>query len=143
MGVAVNRLTTSGRVLGPGQRITPNQVLAAYTSDAATVLGIEDQVGTFEPDKYAEFVVLSENPSGIDPTKVKDIRVEATVMNGRITYYASTKGFYQHWPQARREGSPNFTAAIRNGLAVVMATTGQERWGGNIMEELALDSSET
>ncbi|UCD23323.1 MAG: amidohydrolase, partial [Gemmatimonadota bacterium] len=96
MWVAVNRLTTSGEVLGAEQRITPEQALLAYTRQAATVLGIEDEVGTLEPGKYADFVVLSHNPLEVDPLKIKDIKVEATVMNGRITYFAATKGFYHH-----------------------------------------------
>jgi hypothetical protein len=28
--------------------------------------------------------------------KVKDIQIEATVMNGRITHMTPTKGFYHH-----------------------------------------------
>lgn len=96
MWVAVNRLTSSGKVLGPEQRITPEQALLAYTKQAAMVLGIEDAIGTLEVGKYADFVVLSENPLEIDPMKIKDIKVLATVMNGRVTYMASTKGFYHH-----------------------------------------------
>jgi predicted amidohydrolase YtcJ len=96
MWIAVNRLTASGQVLGPEQRITPEQALLAYTRQAAIVLGIEDQVGSLEPGKFADFVVLSENPLEVDPMKIEDIRVEATVMNGRVTYLAATKGFYHH-----------------------------------------------
>jgi predicted amidohydrolase YtcJ len=96
MWVAVNRLTSSGKVLGPEERITPEQALLAYTREAAIVLGIEDQVGTIEPGKYADFVVLSGNPLEVDPMKIKDIQIEATVMDGRITHMASKQGFYHH-----------------------------------------------
>ncbi len=96
MWVAVNRLTSSGKVLGPEERITPEQALLSYTREAAIVLGIEDLVGTLEPGKYADFVILAENPLEGDPMKIKDIRIEATVMNGRITHLAATKGFYHH-----------------------------------------------
>lgn len=96
MWVAVNRLTSSGETLGPEQRITPEQALLAYTREAAIVLGIEDQVGTLEPGKYADFVVLSENPLKIQPMKIKDIEVLATVMNGQVTHMAATKGIYHH-----------------------------------------------
>jgi predicted amidohydrolase YtcJ len=96
MWVAVNRLTTSGKILGPEERITPEQALLAYTREAAIVLGIEDQVGTLEPGKYADLVVLSENPLEIDPMKIKDIKVEATVMNGEITHMIRTEGVYHH-----------------------------------------------
>ncbi|MGW8303940.1 MAG: amidohydrolase [Desulfobacterales bacterium] len=96
MWVAVNRLTSSGKVLGPDQRITPEQALLAYTREAAITFGIEDQVGTLEPGKYADFVLLSENPLEVDPMKIKDIKIDTTVMNGRITYMAAEKGFYHH-----------------------------------------------
>ena len=42
----------------------------------------------------ADFVVLSKNPLEVDPMKIKDIEVEATVMNGRITHFQNTKGIY-------------------------------------------------
>jgi len=96
MWVAVNRLTSSGKALGPKERITPEQALLAYTRQAAMVLGIEDQVGTLEPGKYADFVLLSEDPLKVDPIKIKDIQVEATVMNGRITHMVAEKGYYHH-----------------------------------------------
>jgi len=96
MWVAMNRLTLSGKVLGPDERITAEQALLAYTREAAIVLGIEDQVGTLEPGKFADFVVLSENPLEVATMKIKDIRIEATVMNGRITHLTATKGIYHH-----------------------------------------------
>ena len=96
MWVAVNRLTSSGKVLGAEERITAEQALLAYTKEAAVVLGIEDWVGTLEPGKYADFVVLSENPLEVDPIMIKDIKAEATVMNGQITFLAATEGFYHH-----------------------------------------------
>ena len=96
MWTAVNRLTSSGKVLGPDERITPEQALAAYTREAAITFGIEDQVGTLEPGKYADFVLLSENPLEVDPMKIKDIKIDTTVMNGLITYMAAEKGFYHH-----------------------------------------------
>ena len=74
---------------------TAVQVVEEEASPKA-VPDIEGEVGTLEPGKYADFVVLSENPLEVDPMKIKDINVEATVMNGRITYLAQTKGFYHH-----------------------------------------------
>jgi predicted amidohydrolase YtcJ len=96
MWIAVNRLTTSGKELGPDQRITPEQALLAYTREAAIVLGIEDHVGTLEPGKYADFVVLSENPLEVDPMKIKDIKIDTTVMNGEITHMIVEEGGYHH-----------------------------------------------
>ena len=93
MWVAVNRLTSSGKVLGPEQRVTPEQALLAYTREAAVVFGIENETGTLEPGKYADFVVLAENPLKVDPMTIKDIKIVATVMNGRATHLA-LENFY-------------------------------------------------
>ena len=86
MWVAVNRKTRSGRALGPDLRVTPEQALAAYTREAAYELGMETETGTLAPGKYADFVVLAENPLSVDPDHIKDIDILATVMNGRVTY---------------------------------------------------------
>ncbi|HEB78460.1 MAG TPA: amidohydrolase, partial [Methylothermaceae bacterium] len=93
MWVAVNRLTSAGNVLGPEQRITPEQALAAYTRDAARQMGYENEIGTLEPGKYADMVLLSEDPLTVAPTRIKDIRVEATMMGGQVFYYQMDESF--------------------------------------------------
>lgn len=42
--------------------LTPSQVLVSATSDAARCLGLADRLGTLQPDRYADFIVLSRNP---------------------------------------------------------------------------------
>lgn len=86
MWVAVNRLTSSGKELGPDLKITPEQALISYTREAAIVLSIEDEVGTLQVGKYADFVILDNDPLKIDPMKIKDINVMTTVMGGNITF---------------------------------------------------------
>jgi predicted amidohydrolase YtcJ len=93
MWVAVNRLTSAGKLLGPEQRITPEQALAAYTSEAAFQLGYGDAIGTLEAAKYADIVLLSDNPLQVDPLKIKDIRVEATMMGGKVFYLQLEESF--------------------------------------------------
>jgi hypothetical protein len=83
---AVNRLTSSGKVLGPDQRIPVVAALRAVTSDAAWQNFEEDRKGTIEPGKLADFVVLSENPLTIDPVKIRDIRVLETIVGGKTIY---------------------------------------------------------
>lgn len=80
------RKTSSGRVVGASQAITPEQALAAYTINAAYQFGMEKDVGSLEVGKFADFVVLDSNPIKIDPLKIRDIQIVATVMGGRITY---------------------------------------------------------
>ncbi|TWP38486.1 amidohydrolase [Leekyejoonella antrihumi] len=72
---AVNRLTRSGQVLGPEERVTPHLALRAVTIDAAWQNLIDDTRGSIEPGKLADFVILAENPLTIDPLGIKDIEV--------------------------------------------------------------------
>jgi len=84
--VSVNRLTTSGKILGPEQRITPQQALRAVTIDAAWQNFEENIKGSIEPGKFADFVVLAENPLTIEPTKIKDIPILETIVAGKTVY---------------------------------------------------------
>lgn len=89
MWIAVNRKSSSGRVLGADQAITPEQALASYTRNAAYQFGMEDEIGTLEVGKYADFVVLDRDLLKVDPDEIHDINVLATVRGGLITYSES------------------------------------------------------
>ncbi len=86
MWIAVNRTSSSGRALGADQAITPLQALQAYTIHAAYQFGMEEDAGSLEVGKLADFVVLDRNPLEIDPDQIKDVRVLATMLGGRVTY---------------------------------------------------------
>jgi predicted amidohydrolase YtcJ len=88
MWIAVNRKSSSGRVLGADQAITPLQALQAYTTNAAYQFGMEDEAGSLEVGKLADFVVLDRNPLKVDPDEIRDVRVLDTVLGGRLTYSA-------------------------------------------------------
>jgi imidazolonepropionase-like amidohydrolase len=42
--------------------LTPSQVLVAATSDAARCMRLSDRVGTLQPGRYADFIVLARSP---------------------------------------------------------------------------------
>lgn len=81
----VARETSSGQVLGPEQRISEEQALRAMTSDAAWQLRLEEHIGSIEPGKYADLVILSDNPLDYDGD-LRDIQVERTLVGG-VTIY--------------------------------------------------------
>ena len=83
---AVNRLTASGKLLGPEQAITPYEAFAAVTKDAAWQYFEEDRKGTLEPGKLADLVVLSDDPFTIDPMKISSIRVVETIKEGKTIF---------------------------------------------------------
>jgi predicted amidohydrolase YtcJ len=80
--VAVNRLSASGEVLGPEERITVDQALRAITIDAAYAIRMEDEVGSIAPGKTADFTVLEQDPYEVPPTELKDIPIWGTVFEG-------------------------------------------------------------
>ena len=83
---AVNRLTTSGRLLGPEQRISTYEAFRAVTADAAWQYFEEDRKGTLEPGKLADMVVLSADPFAVDPTTIPEIDVVETIKEGKTVY---------------------------------------------------------
>ena len=76
----------SGRVLGPGQALTPLRALRALTADAAHLTFEEDIKGSLEPGKYADLAVLGEDLLTVDPGRIRDIEVELTLVGGRVVH---------------------------------------------------------
>ncbi|MEM7434300.1 MAG: amidohydrolase [Myxococcota bacterium] len=83
----VARTTSSGQVLGVDQRISVVESLRGLTSAAAYQLKLEDDIGSIEPGKKADLVVLSDNPLTYDGD-LRDIDVERTVADGLVIYDA-------------------------------------------------------
>jgi hypothetical protein len=83
---AVLRRTEEGRILGPGERLSARDALALYTSAAAFAIHREREIGSLEPGKLADFVVLAENPLDVDPERMADNKVLATFVAGTRVY---------------------------------------------------------
>ncbi|MFI5066614.1 MAG: amidohydrolase, partial [Streptosporangiales bacterium] len=86
---AVLRRTGSGRVLGPGERLPALQALALYTRGAAFAMHREAEIGSLEPGKLADFVVLDRSPLAADPAQIAEIGVLATVVDGRPVHQSA------------------------------------------------------
>ena len=86
---AVNRLTPGGRVLGDHERIGVAEALNAITLGAAYSLRLDDEIGSIECGKRADFAVLEDDPLRVDPTVLKDVPVWGTVQGGRVFPAAS------------------------------------------------------
>jgi hypothetical protein len=83
---AVTRQAESGQVLLPEERITVQQALALYTDNAAYASFEEKIKGSIAPGKLADMVVLSDDPTKVPPEKIKDIKVEMTMIGGEVVY---------------------------------------------------------
>jgi predicted amidohydrolase YtcJ len=70
---------------GP-EKITPLEGLRCYTIESAYVEGRESEKGSIEKGKLADFVVLSEDLTAVDPARIKDIDVLQTIVGGRVVF---------------------------------------------------------
>lgn len=68
------------------ERITLSQALRANTLDAAYSLGLDDRIGSLKPGKLADLVVLEKDLFKLAPEQISTIKVQLTMMNGRITH---------------------------------------------------------
>ncbi len=82
----VTRKSSTGELLGPEQRITPEEALRVYTMGGAYASFEEKIKGSIEVGKLADMVVLGDDLTKVDPEKIKDIPVIATMVGGKLVY---------------------------------------------------------
>jgi len=70
----------------PEEKLSVVEALKLYTKDAAYADFDEDKKGTLSPGKYADMVMLEEDPCQIDPDRIKDLEVAMTLIDGRVVY---------------------------------------------------------
>ena len=83
---AVTRKGKGGQVFGAEEALTVQEAIRAYTRFPAHITFEEDTKGSIEPGKLADMVILSEDLLSIDPERISDVRVEATILGGKIVY---------------------------------------------------------
>jgi predicted amidohydrolase YtcJ len=63
--------------------------LRAMTRDAAWQCHSDHEVGSLEAGKFADFILLDEDPREVDPDTISQIKVLQTWMGGRQVYAAT------------------------------------------------------
>lgn len=84
MRTAVTRKTRNGECIGINQAVGVEEALKAVTIHAARQLFMEDQVGSLEVGKFADLVLVSENPLNINPEGLDRIEVLGTYRGGNL-----------------------------------------------------------
>ncbi len=86
MYTTVNRVSRSGTVMGPDERLTPYEALKSITIWGAEQFFEEKKKGSLVAGKLADMVVLDKNPLKVDPMTLKDIIVLETIKEGKSIY---------------------------------------------------------
>ncbi|WP_170525921.1 amidohydrolase [Ruegeria arenilitoris] len=90
LAATVTRRTRSGDILGPHQRVDVMTALKAMTIWPAWQHFEEDQKGSIEVGKLADFVILSDDPTAVDPETLAQLRVVTTIKEDAVIFDADT-----------------------------------------------------
>jgi predicted amidohydrolase YtcJ len=88
---AVTRATLDGKNAKgwfPEQKITLKEAIEAYTMGSAYAEFQDKEKGSITPGKLADMVILSDDLFSIDPVKIRDVKVEKTILGGKVIYDA-------------------------------------------------------
>ena len=120
LSATVTRRTRSGDILGPHQRVDVMTALKAMTIWPAWQQFEEENKGSIEAGKVADFVILSNDPTAVDPETLADLRVLATIKEGEVVYEAGEGEGYATLRSPPRFASPviahHFLDAIWDGF---------------------------
>ena len=83
---AVTRRAETGQELLPQEAVSAQQALAMYTTGAAYASFEENIKGAIAPGKLADMVILSDDPLKSPLEQLKDIRVEMTILDGKVAW---------------------------------------------------------
>jgi predicted amidohydrolase YtcJ len=79
IATAVERRTVLGTNLGPPDlAASVESALRAYTIDSAFACHADQSVGSLEEGKWADFAILSADPTAVDVSQIAAIKVEQT-----------------------------------------------------------------
>ncbi|MGB2988026.1 MAG: amidohydrolase [Phycisphaerae bacterium] len=83
---AVNAKTLAGKVWLPSHSLTVEEALRAYTVSPPKAIHMEDRLGTIEVGKYADIVILSEDPLAISKERVGEVKIQQTIVAGKVVF---------------------------------------------------------
>ena len=79
------------RKVNGDQQLTREEALRLFTRGNSWFLRMEDKIGTIEPGKLADLVVLDRDYFAVPDVQIKQIRSVLTVVDGRIVHDLATQ----------------------------------------------------
>lgn len=86
LDATVNRITRTGQILGPDQRLTPYEGLKTLTAWVAQQYFEEDTKGSIAKGKLADFVILDKNPLTIESSEINKIQILEAIKEGKSVF---------------------------------------------------------
>jgi hypothetical protein len=86
LSAAISRQDMNGEPPGgwiPSERLTLAQALDAYTRGAAYAGFAEEKIGSLEPGKWADFIIIDRDPTKVDPQSLARTQVLETWIAGK------------------------------------------------------------
>ncbi|MGB9604448.1 MAG: amidohydrolase, partial [Bryobacteraceae bacterium] len=86
MWVSITRKTSRGRVLHPEEKVTREEALKTYTIHAAWRLFAENRLGSIEPGKLADLVVIDRDYLSCPEDDILAIEPVMVILDGKIVF---------------------------------------------------------
>jgi predicted amidohydrolase YtcJ len=89
LSAAVSRQDPEGQPPGgwrPEERVTIAQALSGFTRDAAYAGFAEDRIGSLEPGKWADFILVDRDPTAVNPQELAATQVLETWVAGEKVF---------------------------------------------------------
>ncbi len=83
---AISRMSEMGEAVLLKEGVTPVDAVKMYTYYAARTSFEEKIKGSIAPEKLADLIILSGDPTKLPPDEIKNIHVEMTVLNGKVVW---------------------------------------------------------
>lgn len=94
LAAAISRQDPQGQPPGgwrPEERMTFTQALSGFTRDAAYAGFAEDRIGSLEPGKWADFIIVDRDPTAVNPQALASTKVLETWVAGEKVFDASAQ----------------------------------------------------
>jgi predicted amidohydrolase YtcJ len=95
LAAAISRQDMEGQPPGgwlPAERVSFAQALSGFTRDAAYAGFAEDRIGSLEPGKWADFILVDRDVSSVDPQALARTQVMETWIAGRKVWARPSAG---------------------------------------------------
>ena len=84
----ITGVNSYGQQVNPDEHLTREEALRLRTRESSWHLGMEDRLGTIEPGRLADLVVLDRDYFSVPDIEIKKIRSVLTVVDGRVVHEA-------------------------------------------------------